>query len=117
MMLWKILYGVVWIWQFPQNIIGWFMALGKTRHVGPAGFKFVGVGKEGIGFCLGEYLFTGGGITRFIYGRGILSRKFGPLYLPLIPLPTLLLIMFGGESLVMNFPPTKWAMKYGRKNS
>jgi hypothetical protein len=25
--------------------------------------------------------------------------------------------MFGGESLVMNFPPTKWAMKYGRKNS
>jgi hypothetical protein len=46
-----------------------------------------------------------------------LSRMFGPLYLPLITLPTLLLIMFGGESLVMNFPPTKWAMKYGRKNS
>ena len=113
-----ILYILIgWIWQLPQTLIGfcfsWFF---HNIHVGPAGFKYVLVKNSNLPcICLGEYLFIGNtDLTRFCYGRGILSRKFGPLFIPLISIPSIILILIG-ENWFMSFYGTKKSIKYGTK--
>jgi hypothetical protein len=110
MILYYLLYGILWIWQLPQNISGFLLALFfRQQHIGPAGFKFIQV-KYVPGFCLGEYLFIGSTeVTRFIYGRGLLSRILGPFFLPLITLPTILVIILGNDFLFLNLYATKWS--------
>ena len=101
-----ILYVVIgWIWQFPQTLIGWLVSrFFKDRHIGPAGFNYVLVRSQYFPvICLGEYLFIGKtNLTRFCYGRGILSRRFGPLFLPIISFPSLILFLVGVDW-YMNF--------------
>ena len=112
-----ILYVLIgWIWQFPQTLFGFILSRFFVCHIhiSPAGFKFVLV--PGIpAMCLGEYLFIGNtDLTRFCYGRGILSRKFGPLFIPLITIPSIALLMMG-ESWFMSFYGTRKSMRYGIK--
>jgi len=106
-----------WIWQFPQTLLGWFLSrFFKTQHIGPAGFKFVLVRSPGFpAVCLGEYLFIGtSSLTRFCFGRGILSRKLGPLFIPLISLPSIALLLLG-KNWFMSYWGTIKSMKNGIK--
>ena len=108
---------VGWIWQFPQTLLGWlFSRPFKTQHIGPAGFKFVLVRSPGFPVvCLGEYLFIGNpSLTRFCFGRGILSRQLGPLFIPLISLPSIALLLLG-KNWFMSYWGTIKSMKNGIK--
>jgi hypothetical protein len=116
--MYLILYILVgWIWQFPQTFLGWFLSqFFKDKHIGPAGFKYVLVRSPSFPvICLGEYLFIGStNLTRFIFGRAILSRRLGPLFIPLISLPSITLILIG-KNWFMSYWGTKESMKYGIK--
>ena len=116
-MMYRILYIIVCIWQFPQILFGFILARFYTRHIGPAGFKFVNLRSSWIpGFSLGEYLFIGNPrLTRFMYGRGVLSRIFGPLFFPIITLPTFLVGLTGSEFYFFQLYATRWSMKLGKK--
>jgi hypothetical protein len=114
-----ILYILVgWIWQFPQTLLGWVLSkfFKESTHIGPAGFKYVIVRSPGFPvMCLGEYLFIGNtSLTRFCFGRGVLSRKLGPLFLPLISLPSITLLLLG-KNWFMCYWGTKESMKNGIK--
>ncbi len=117
--LFTLLYVLVgWVWQFPQTLLGWTLSrfFKESTHIGPAGFKFVLVKSPGFPvICLGEYLFIGNpGLTRFCFGRGILSRQLGPLFIPLISLPSIALLLLG-RNWYMNFWGTIKSMKNGIK--
>lgn len=116
--IFTILYILIgWVWQFPQTLLGWiFSKFSPPSHIGPAGFKFILVRSKNFPVvCLGEYLFVGNtSLTRFVFGRGLLSRKFGPLFLPLISLPSIALLMLG-KNWFMWYWGTKESIKYGIK--
>lgn len=111
------LYIVVgWVWQFPQTLLGWIIyktIKNPVVHIGSAGFKFILIRNENFPpICLGEYLFTGNtNLTRFLYGRGILSRKLGPLFIPLVSIPSILLLIMG-KPWYLNYWGTRESMKY-----
>ena len=107
-----------WIWQFPQTILGFIVSrFFKDIHIGPAGFKIVLVRSSKFPcMCLGEHLFVGNlNLFRFVYGRGIVSRKLGPLFFPLISFPSIALLMLGKSSWFMTFYGTRWSIKNGAR--
>ena len=89
---------LLWIWQFPQNIV----ALICILFIGRKNYRteMIGCVKSIItkdiasGYSLGDYIFIKpwySGITvRHEYGHCIQSRIFGPLYLIVIGLPSLI---------------------------
>ncbi|MBD5584166.1 MAG: hypothetical protein HDQ88_03720 [Clostridia bacterium] len=93
-----------WIWQFPQNLIGFIL----TRKYEVKGFRWTRANeridfyfKRGIcGICLGDYIIIDYGLlgrvqsTRSVYheyGHQKQSRILGWFYLPLVGLPSLVL--------------------------
>lgn len=117
-MIARIIYLLFWIWQLPQNILGFLLVREERQHIGPAGFKYHYVPKWWIPcVCLGEYLFVSTpGLTRFAYGRGVLSVIFGPLYLFVIAIPSFLVLVIGrNEYYYLGFYATRWAMKLGSR--
>ena len=116
--MFKVLYLIVaLIWQFPQTIFGFCLSKFFDKpHIGPGGFKYVLVRSEIIPcIVLGEYVFIGNTeLVRFGYGRGTLSRQFGPLFLPLISLPSIALLMLG-KNWYLGFYGTRKSIEYGFK--
>jgi len=88
---------LMWIWQLPQNIVGLFMLLWykheKVYHrLNGRTFYFTTEMPSGI--SLGNYIIMNredkeDGM-RHEYGHSIDSRRWGPLYLLVIGLPSLL---------------------------
>lgn len=118
--IWCLYILIGWIYQFPQTLLGWIVSLclsDSSIHIGPAGFKYVLIRSDKFQcICLGEYLFIGNtGLTRYSYGRGILSRRLGPLFIPLVSIPSLLLLVFGGKNWFLSYWSTKLSIKYGLK--
>ena len=116
--MYVVLYILVgWVWQFPQTLLGWVVSrFFKIQHIGPAGFKFILVRSPNFpAICLGEYLFIGStNLTRFCYGRGIMSRRLGPLFILLISLPSMALLILG-KNWFMSYWGTRKCMNYGLK--
>ena len=116
-MIWKILYWIIWIWQAPQNIIGFLASLRLRSRIkiGPAGFKYIY--SPGLWFpivVLGEYIFIKEpGLCRYGYGRSILSMILGPLFLFLVSIPGFIIVLTGNELWYMYFYANRWSMKLG----
>ena len=116
MILWRLLYGLIWIWQGPQNCLGWILSRGEREpHIGPAGFKFYLTGWWIPCVVLGQYVFVKEpGLTRFGYGKSTLSIIFGPLFLLIVSIPSFLL-MICGQYYYLLYWATKWSLRVGSK--
>lgn len=86
---------MLWIWQLPQNLVALIMLLvlrGETKHrLGSIRFYFLRTFPGGI--TLGEYIIVGTKqnlTVRHEFGHVLQSRYLGPLYLPVIGLPSLI---------------------------
>lgn len=76
---------LMWIWQAPQNICGLVYRIGKRRAYG----KYY-VAKQAV--CLGDYVFIrDSDDIAHEDGHRIQSHMLGPLYLPVIGIPSFFL--------------------------
>ena len=92
-----------WIWQFPQNLLGLFMLL-LYRHEKEYhrlnGRTFYYTTEMRSGISIGNYIIMNredkeDGM-KHEYGHSIDSRRWGPLYLLIIGLPSLLRNIYDG---------------------
>lgn len=117
---------ILWIWQFPQNLIALLLLLilrGEKRHaLGTIRFYYLSSFPGGI--TLGEYIImeTKGELTvRHEYGHVLQSRMLGPLYLLVIGLPSLVHAFLNGyigcceraEEGYYHFYTERWANRLG----
>ena len=89
------------VWQLPQNLVGivfgWFLR-GKERHPGiqglPQGIRLISGANMHGGISLGNFVYfrkpAYDRLLRHEVGHCRQSRILGPLYLPVIGLPSLL---------------------------
>ena len=113
---------LLYLWQLPQNLLGLLFLLvlkGETRHrLGSIRFYFLDTFPGGI--TLGEYIIVGTRQELTVcheYGHVLQSRMLGPLYLPVIGLPSLLWAWLGdmvapGKSYYW-FYTERWADRLG----
>ena len=89
------------VWQFPQNLVGVVFGCflkGKRRLSGihgiPPEIRLVGARNMRGGISLGNFVYLRPPVyermARHEYGHCLQSRLLGPLYLPVIGLPSLL---------------------------
>lgn len=83
---------LMWIWQFPQNIIGLLLLLfnkGEKKHnLNDITFYYDDNFPGGI--TLGEYILVGSKtVVRHEFGHVLQSRILGPLYLFVIGIPSI----------------------------
>lgn len=119
----------LWIWQLPQNLVGLLFLLfirGEVKHkLGSIKFYYANTFPGGI--TLGEYIIVGTKkelTVRHEFGHVKQSRILGPLYLPVIGLPS---VIHAGINGIINcceksiygyyhFYTEKWANKLGGLN-
>ena len=93
--------GLLQVWQFPQNLIGVVFGCflkGKRRLSGidgiPPEIRLVSARNMRGGISLGNFVYLRPPVydrmARHEYGHCLQSRLLGPLYLPVIGLPSLL---------------------------
>lgn len=123
MIFWKILYWTTWMWQFPQNIIGWLISRkSEFRRLFPGGAQVYRKSWEWPVLVLGNYIFLskdayGGPLTRYSYGRWLQSLILGPLYFPVILIPSLIwLAQCKNEYYFMEFYTESWARRLIKKD-
>lgn len=88
----------VWqaIWGLPQTLVGvaLYLAPGRSCKRGRFRSAFVREWKQDAGLSLGTFIFLPRGSTRPLliheYGHTVQSLLLGPLYLPVVVLPSLL---------------------------
>lgn len=107
-----LLYGLLFIWQLPQNIVALIMMpfLGKLTPIAKNKWSCAYRGeKMSGGISLGSFIFlspySAGRETsvRHEFGHAVDSRLFGPLYLLIIGLPSLLNAAFGFTECYFDF--------------
>ena len=117
---------ILWIWQFPQNLVGLLLLLilqGETKHkLNTIRFYYFKTFPGGI--TLGEYIIVGAKqnlTVRHEFGHVLQSRYLGPLYLIIIGIPSI--IHAGINNIIgcckkhdegyYHFWTEKWANKLG----
>ena len=114
---------LLYIWQFPQNLLGLLFLLfiaGEVKHkVGD--IKYYYARNFAGGITLGEYVIVGTKqetTIRHEYGHVLQSRYIGPLYLLIIGIPSLLHAALNGvikcdpkDLGYYHFYTEKWANK------
>lgn len=86
---------MLWLWQFPQNILGLCLLLilkGETKHK-LGNIRFYYLKKFPGGITLGEYIIIGVNdniVIRHEFGHIKQSRYLGPLYLIIIGIPSII---------------------------
>jgi hypothetical protein len=122
----------LWLWQLPQNllgllligILGWVVPIdmkGSKNHHLPSSLLFLHSRMRG-GISLGRYIILNGMYTTDFNtwyherGHSIQSMILGPLYLPVIGLPSLLWAAWwnaGRNVSYYRFYTERWADKLG----
>ena len=117
MIFWRLLYLIVWIWQGPQNCLGWILSKGEKRsHIGPAGFKYHLTTWWIPCVVLGRYIFIKeSGFIRYGYGKSTISVILGPFFLILVSIPSFLLLVCSNEFYYFSYWATKWSLRIGNK--
>lgn len=118
-----IIYALVWIWQAPQNILGWLFTLGKKpAHILPAGVKLYRIDTLWPILVLGNYIIVSDkvlgipGWIRHCFGHFLQSFRLGPLYLLVISIPSVFwFITCPKVEYYMEFYTEKWANKLSKK--
>lgn len=114
---------LLWVWQLPQNIIGLFMLLLMLpeNSISLPGVKVFYSKRMRGGISLGNYIIVRTGnendnTLKHEWGHSRQSRLFGPLYLLVIGIPSLLWAAFFNEKSkgsYYDFYTEKWADKLG----
>ena len=116
---------LLWIWQFPQHIVGLLILLfikGESKH------RFDGITYYYYdpfpgGISLGNYMILGDNWSQSIkheYGHTLQSRMLGPLYLFVVGLPSIIWAGLYGPVIkethngYYKFWTEKWADKLGK---
>lgn len=117
---------ILWIWQFPQNLVGLLLLLilqGETKHkLKTIRFYYLKTFPGGI--TLGEYIIVGikqNLVVRHEFGHVLQSRYLGPLYLIVIGLASIIHAGFNNiigccekhDEGYYHFWTEKWANKLG----
>lgn len=120
--LWWIVFTILCIWQLPQLIVGLLMwpFLGKKRLVADRHFNFCWEGEDmSGGISLGPIAYVSPTsakrqevIAHETDGHTVDSKIFGPLYLFVIGIPSILNAMFDFTECYYDFYPERWANKH-----
>ena len=113
---------LLWFWQLPQNLVALVMIpfLGKLTVVGKTDWCtcYEGSNMSG-GISLGSFAFVSPylakkpeAIAHELKGHTVDSRIFGPLYLLIVGLPSLLNAWIGFTKCYYDWFPEKWANKH-----
>lgn len=122
--MWRILYILSWIWQCPQNIIGWLIVRKKQpRRLLPGGVKLYCIEDMIIpSLVMGEYIIVNKemykttSFVRHLFGHFLQSFRLGPLYLFIIFIPSVFWVFLcPKENYYMEFYTEKWANKLSAK--
>lgn len=117
---------ILWIWQFPQNLVGLLLLLilqGETKHKFKT-IRFYYLKTFPGGITLGEYIIVGTKqnlVVRHEFGHVLQSRYLGPLYLIVIGLASIIHAGFNNiigccekhDEGYYHFWTEKWANKLG----
>ena len=123
--LWWIVFILLAIWQLPQFIVALVVLpfLGKLKLVAERHYNFCFVGKNmNGGISLGPFAYISNGldnsgrreeyIAHELDGHTVDSKIFGPLYLFVIGIPSILNAIFDFTKCYYDFYPEKWANKH-----
>lgn len=120
--LWWIVFVLLVIWQLPQFIISLIMMLflGNLKLIRDGHYNFCFIGeKMSGGISLGPFSFvskwSGEKETTVAHefdGHTVDSKIFGPLYLFVVGIPSLLNAIFGFTKFYHDFYTEKWANKH-----
>ena len=116
---------LLWIWQFPQHVVGLLILLfikGEAKH------KFDGITYYFYdpfpgGISLGNYMILGSQFSQTIkheYGHALQSKMLGPLYLFVIGIPSIIWAGLYGSIIrethngYYKFYTERWADKLGK---
>ena len=119
--LWWIKFIILFIWQLPQNIVALAMMpfLGKLKLIKVDNYCFAFSGKKmSGGISLGSFVFLSnymGMVDRYVaheYGHVVDSHIWGPLYLFVIGIPSILNAAFNFTDCYYDFYTEKWANKH-----
>ena len=120
--LYWILFVILTIWQLPQFIVSlvMFLFIGETEVIRNGHFNICFRGKKMLGgISLGPFSFVSPGlaasdvkIAHEFDGHTVDSKIFGPLYLFIIGIPSLLNAIFGFTKSYYDFYTEKWANKH-----
>lgn len=117
--------AVLYLWQLPQNLaglflLGWFR---KKREVAEyRGCRFYVAAGMRDGISLGRYIVLSPKLEgnervyRHEYGHTRQSLFFGPLYLPVIGVPSLIHAALHRSGDYYKFWTERWADRLGRVN-
>ena len=119
--LWWIKFIILFIWQLPQNIVALAMMpfLGKLKLIKVDNYCFAFSGKKmSGGISLGSFVFLSnymGMVDRYVaheYGHVVDSHIWGPLYLFVIGIPSILNAAFNFTDCYYDFYTEKCANKH-----
>lgn len=118
---------LLWVWQFPQNITGWFLWVfifkshATTRHKGA---RIMFTYQMSGGVTLGKWVFLdaryygnsyGSSVMKHEYGHTVQSKMLGWLYLIVIGLPSIVHAAFHKKGDYYHFYTEKWANRLADK--
>jgi len=119
--LWWVVFVLLTIWQLPQFLVAVVMLpfIGKLKLIAERhyNFCFVGEGMSG-GISLGPFCYVSPYLTGDTHvaheldGHTVDSKIWGPLYLFVIGIPSLLNAMYDFTECYYDFYPERWANKH-----
>lgn len=117
-----------WVWQFPQNLIGWAMweILFPSSHMTKTlkGVRIMYTYRMKGGVSLGKWVFVdgryygnayGSKVIKHEYGHTVQSKILGWLYLIVIGLPSIIHAALHKSGDYYHFYTEKWANKLADK--
>ncbi len=118
----RLLIFIIFLWELPQNILGifiWFYFRGKIQKHEKLHNRYF-FKTPNFGISLGSFIFWSQTDNAIIliqsnnkeheFGHSVQSLFFGPLYLIIIGLPSILRVIYG--SLYFSHKKEKWANYY-----
>lgn len=121
---WWVAFVTLTIWQLPQAILGAFMLLftQKNKLIAQRHFDFCFEGEHmSGGISLGPIAIVSKNLSRHepsvmheLDGHTVDSKIFGPLYLIIIGLPSIMNAIFSFTKCYYDFYTEKWANKHAK---
>ena len=119
--LWWVVFVLLAIWQLPQFIVALVMLpfLGDLKLIADRHFNLCFVGSNMMGgISPGPFAYVSPRLTGDVYvaheldGHTVDSKIWGPLYLLVVGLPSLLNAEFNFTDCYYDFYPERWANKH-----
>lgn len=116
--IWWIIFILLFLWQLPQNLIALIIMpfIGRLNKIKEEKYTFAFSGEHmNGGISLGNFIFLSGILSTYDtsisheFGHAVDSKIFGPFYLLIIGIPSLLNATFKFTKCYYNFYTERWA--------